>query len=229
MASKMFNIHAVIQAWFSGRPGVPVASGDQFDTAFPNNRSLYWRNAADTAEVAVLKLNASNVVEVGNNPTLADSNGNEVIKTATTASAVNEVTVTNAATGGDPQIAATGGDTNIDLQLVAKGSGLILLGGYGGVGPAVAGAATATTQRGYVTTESLTTAAGSKYSLTLTNAKIAAASFVVAGVENGTNNQGIPVVATVKVPSAGSVVIDVYNLHASQALNGTLLISFAIL
>lgn len=228
MAQKFFNIHSVIQAWFAGRPGVPVSSADQFDTAFPNNRALYWRNAANSAEVSVLKLNASDVVEIGNNPTLADSNGNEVIKTATTTSAVNEVTFTNAATGQDPQIAATGGDTNIDLQLAGKGTGLVLLGGYGGV-VATAGAATATTQRGYVTTESLTTAAAAKYTLTLTNAKIAASSFVVVGVENGTNTQGIPVVATVKVPAAGSVVIDVYNLHATVALNGTLLISFAIL
>ena len=142
--------------------------------------------------------------------------------------AANTVKITNSAANGDPQIAAIGSDTNIDLQLVAKGDGLILLGGYGGV-EATAGAATATTQRGYVTSEALTTAAGAKYTLTLTNAKIGASSYVSVGVENGTNTQGIPVVSTVKVPAAGSVVIDIYNLHASEALNGTLLISFAIL
>jgi hypothetical protein len=52
-----------------------------------------------------------------------DTNGNEVIKTPATASAVNEVTVTNAATGTDPRISATGGDTNIGLNLRGKGTG----------------------------------------------------------------------------------------------------------
>ena len=52
-----------------------------------------------------------------------DSNGNEVIKTPATASAVNEVTMTNAATGTSPSISATGGDTDINLKLGAKGAG----------------------------------------------------------------------------------------------------------
>ncbi len=58
-----------------------------------------------------------------------DANGNEVIKTPATTSAVNEVTVTNAATGSAPSLAATGGDTNIDLNLVSKGSGVIKFNG----------------------------------------------------------------------------------------------------
>lgn len=53
-----------------------------------------------------------------------DSSGNEIIKTPATASAVNEITVTNAATGNAPVISATGGDTNIDLSLASKGSGV---------------------------------------------------------------------------------------------------------
>lgn len=56
---------------------------------------------------------------------LYDENGNEVIKTPATASAVNEVTVTNSATGNAVQVSATGGDTNISLNLVPKGSGVI--------------------------------------------------------------------------------------------------------
>lgn len=52
-----------------------------------------------------------------------DANGNEVIKTPATSSAVNEITVTNAATGNAPSIAATGGDADISLRLRAKGSG----------------------------------------------------------------------------------------------------------
>lgn len=50
-----------------------------------------------------------------------DSNGNEVIKTPATASAVNEITVTNAATGNAPSISATGGDSTAHLNLRGKG------------------------------------------------------------------------------------------------------------
>ncbi len=56
---------------------------------------------------------------------LFDTNGNESIKFTATGSAVNEITVTNAAASGDPAISATGSDTNIDLNLVAKGTGVI--------------------------------------------------------------------------------------------------------
>ena len=54
---------------------------------------------------------------------LADNNGNEAIKITTTASAVNELTVTNAATGNAVTLSTTGGDTNIDLTLSPKGTG----------------------------------------------------------------------------------------------------------
>ena len=56
---------------------------------------------------------------------IADANGNEEVIFVTTTSAVNELTVTNAATTGTPSIAATGGDTNISLNLVPKGTGTV--------------------------------------------------------------------------------------------------------
>src|SRR3990167_77648 len=57
-----------------------------------------------------------------------DANGNEILKIVTTASAVNEVTLTNAATSGLPIIAASGGDTNVGLVVRGKGTGRIDLG-----------------------------------------------------------------------------------------------------
>ncbi len=54
---------------------------------------------------------------------ITDDAGNEQIVFHKTASAVNQVGVTNAATGNAPQIAAEGGDTNIDLTLAGKGTG----------------------------------------------------------------------------------------------------------
>lgn len=58
-----------------------------------------------------------------------DSGGNEVIKTPATASAVNEITVTNAASGNNPRISATGGGTNVSLDLLPKGTGHITTNG----------------------------------------------------------------------------------------------------
>jgi hypothetical protein len=59
---------------------------------------------------------------------IGDESGNEQIKFATTASAVNEISVTNAATTNPPAVSATGGDTNIDLNLTPKGIGRVVLG-----------------------------------------------------------------------------------------------------
>ena len=56
---------------------------------------------------------------------IGDENGNEQIIFQTTSSAVNQIDVTNAATGNAPSIQATGGDTNIDLKLGPKGTGNI--------------------------------------------------------------------------------------------------------
>jgi hypothetical protein len=54
-----------------------------------------------------------------------DTNGNELLKVTATTSAVNEVTLANAATGGKPTLTASGDDTNIGFGLVAKGTGEI--------------------------------------------------------------------------------------------------------
>lgn len=54
-----------------------------------------------------------------------DGGANELLKLVRTSSAVNEVTITNAATAGAPSITATGTDTNVDLVIGAKGTGLV--------------------------------------------------------------------------------------------------------
>jgi len=56
---------------------------------------------------------------------VADANGNELILLQTTTNAVNELEITNAATGNGVQIATSGGDSNIDLKLSPKGTGVI--------------------------------------------------------------------------------------------------------
>jgi hypothetical protein len=56
-----------------------------------------------------------------------DTNSNELLKVTATASAVNELTLTNAATGNAVQLASTGGDTNVDFTLGTKGTGKLKL------------------------------------------------------------------------------------------------------
>jgi len=56
-------------------------------------------------------------------PVISDSNANELLSFTTTASAVNQINIENAATGGAPTISAVGGDTNIDVLLRPKGAG----------------------------------------------------------------------------------------------------------
>ena len=60
-----------------------------------------------------------------------DENGNEQIIFQTTASAVNQFDITNAATGNNPSISATGGDTNIRINLIPKGTGEVQANGVG--------------------------------------------------------------------------------------------------
>jgi hypothetical protein len=75
-----------------------------------------------------LDANGNNILIDGGN-SINDENDNEQIKFATTASAVNEMTATNAATGNAPNLSATGGDTNVDLNLTPKGVGRVTLNG----------------------------------------------------------------------------------------------------
>jgi len=98
-----------------------------------------------------------------------------------------------------------------------------------GAGAAVstAGAATINKTAGQITTEALATAAGSTYTMTLTNSLIAATSIVLVTVGKGTATTGEPVVQFV-TPADGSVVILIRNVAASAALNGTIKINFAV-
>ena len=56
---------------------------------------------------------------------ILDTNGGELITFATIASAINEFTISNAAAGNGPQLEATGGDTNVDIELIPKGTGKV--------------------------------------------------------------------------------------------------------
>ena len=73
---------------------------------------------------------ANDTVTVALDQVLVDSNTNSVLDvTGGTASAVNYIDINNAATGSGPEIAAVGTDTDIDLELLAKGAGVVTAGG----------------------------------------------------------------------------------------------------
>lgn len=96
-----------------------------------------------------------------------------------------------------------------------------------GTATAVAGAATLNKVTGKITSEALTTAAGATYVLTVTNSEVEAADLVFASADYGTSTAGTLAVADVR-PDNGEIVIVVQNIHAANAVNGTIVISFFV-
>jgi hypothetical protein len=87
---------------------------------------------ATTATGTVLSITDTSVsstqnIQLPTAKSIADDSGNEYLKFVKTASAVNEISITNSATGNSPDLSVTGGDTNIGLSLTTKGTGLIKL------------------------------------------------------------------------------------------------------
>jgi hypothetical protein len=78
---------------------------------------------ATTDTLSNKTLTAPKIVNAG---FIADANGAEQVIFATTASAVNEITITNGATGNPAKIAASG-ETHIGLKLSGKGTGGVIL------------------------------------------------------------------------------------------------------
>jgi len=103
------------------------------------NSTLVSLVSADT--LTNKTLTAAKIVDGG---FLADANGNELIVFQTTGSAVNQLEITNNASGSDPILAATGGDTNIGITLTPKGTGVITIAAgnldYGGTAVTSTGA-----------------------------------------------------------------------------------------
>ena len=75
---------------------------------------------------------------------IADANGNELIMLQTASSAVNQLEVTNAASGGSVVVGASGDDSNIDIDISPKGTGEVNIAAgnlnYGGTAVTATGA-----------------------------------------------------------------------------------------
>ena len=93
------------------------------DTAFTEVSSDYSPQLS-----GILDTNGNDII-IDNGGAIEDDSNNEYVKFVKIATAVNEVSVTNAAASGAPEISATGDDTDIDLKITPKGSGKLNLDG----------------------------------------------------------------------------------------------------
>jgi hypothetical protein len=112
---------------------LPVANGGTGITSFGAGIAD-WLGTPSSANLAtaVTDETGSGLVVFNVSPALTtpaittginDVNTNEILKFTATGSAVNEITLANAATGGHPSLSATGTDTNISLDIAPKGTG----------------------------------------------------------------------------------------------------------
>ena len=96
-----------------------------------------------------------------------------------------------------------------------------------GTGIESSNAVTINKMSGVITTTSLTTAGGATETVTLTNSEVAATSVVLASIGNGTNSATNAYTVTTTV-TLHTVVFVITNTTAATALNGTLVINFAV-
>ena len=143
------NALSAINSMQSGtsRPASAVAGTIWLDTTNATNPTIKFFDGTDDITFATVDYSA-NTINFSDSATdllgdttpqlggMLDVNGQaigdgtlELIKFLETASAVNEITITNADTTNAPEISATGDDTNIDLKLTPKGSGNLILDG----------------------------------------------------------------------------------------------------
>jgi hypothetical protein len=112
---------------------LPVANGGTGITSFgagvatflgtPSSANLAATVTDETGTGALVFATSPSLTTPRITSSIDDTNGNELIKFTATGSAVNEITVANAATGAGPTLSATGSDTNIAINITPKGTG----------------------------------------------------------------------------------------------------------
>jgi hypothetical protein len=115
-------------------------SGSSVGDYVEMNPTAKW--AQDLSDALILEHGRTGIHALTSNSTLTsskfitslnDTNGNELFKVTPTASAVNEFTVANAATGNAPVLSVTSSsDSNADLRLAPLGTGNVKRGASGG-------------------------------------------------------------------------------------------------
>lgn len=157
------------------------------------------------------------------------SSGDWSLDVQSTGSAVNNVYVYGNIAANAPTVGAQGSDSNINLSVLPKGTGKVTLGAF----CTVTGSTPQTCNglRGIVTTGTLTTAAVTDASFVINDTSVAATSMVQCtdqGYSGTLVTNGEPVITTC-VPGTGTITVHITNVHATNALNGTVQIGFAVL
>jgi len=95
-------------------------------TSISNSGTVTIPSGADTlvARTSTDTLTNKTLTSPAIGTSILDTNGNELALLTATGSAVNEITLANAATGNGPIISSTG-ETNVDLNLNPKGTGVL--------------------------------------------------------------------------------------------------------
>ena len=117
-----------------------------------------------------------------------DENGNEQIVFQTTASAVNQLDITNAATGNAPSIQATGGDSNIDLKVGPKGTGNVEI--LGATNPGAIQLNCEANTHGIIL-QSPAHSAGQSYTIKFPTGNITAGTFLKVDSVSGSGTSGV--------------------------------------
>jgi hypothetical protein len=103
---------------FANATGIPLSTGVTGTLPVANGGTGVTTSTGTTNVV----LSGSPTIVTPVIAQINDANGNETLKLASIASAVNEVTIENAATGSAVHISATGGDASVGLHLAGKGA-----------------------------------------------------------------------------------------------------------
>lgn len=126
-ANQLRGQEGTAQAWDSGTVVEALFTAKMWNDHIDGILVEHNQNGTHS-NITATSLSVSGNIDVNDSSTaIRDSSDNELVKFVKTSSAVNEITVTNAATGNAPKIEATGEDTNIDLKLKGKGTGAIVV------------------------------------------------------------------------------------------------------
>lgn len=203
------------------------------------------KNISQLATVGVTDLDAGSSGVAGSVDIFPSAASKGKLTLSATANTGNtNVTITNAAMAGTRNITIPdSGGTNSSFVLTAGAqtlAGALTLNatpvlGAGttidldsGTATLVSNATTLTKYAGVITTESLTTAAGSSQALTLTLTGVAAGDMAFVQYQGaGTNTRrGIQIGA---VTTSNTLTVTLYNIEPTNALNGTVVFNFWIL
>lgn len=175
----------------SGANSITLTSTGSTNVTLPTSGTLSTLAGSET--LANKTLTAPKIADAG---FIADANGNEQIVFNATASAVNEVAITNAATGTTGPLIKASGETNVDLRLSGKGTGAIhdVSGRYGDI---TADSDGATVTFNLATSNIHSVTLGGNRTLALSNEHVGQC-FILRLVQDGTGSRTVTWFSTIK-------------------------------